>query len=192
MLSLNAVVALLLTYKYVLLFPLSIIEGPILVVIGGFLVTLGVFNPFLVLGIVVVGDMVGDSGLYALGRFAHGWLHRHGHRIGATHARIEEAKLFFTHHHKKAVTLSKLFHGVGFTGLLVAGSLKVPYMRFMLTCLVITLIQSTVLMFVGIFFGHAYTTIATYFDRWVSFVLVCVLVGAVMFAFFRFKSKKIS
>jgi len=38
----------LLAYKYLLLFPIAVIAGPIITVIGGFLSSLGYFNAFLV------------------------------------------------------------------------------------------------------------------------------------------------
>lgn len=60
-------IQLLLTYKYIILIPLSIIEGPIVTVICGFLVTLKFFNPFLVYVVMVLGDIVGDGLIYYMG-----------------------------------------------------------------------------------------------------------------------------
>ena len=57
-----------LAYKYLILLPFSIIEGPFLAVICGFLVTTKILNPWIVLPIVIVGDIIGDSILYFVGR----------------------------------------------------------------------------------------------------------------------------
>ena len=60
-------IQLLLTYRYVILVPLAIIEGPIVTIICGFLVTLKVFNPLLVYVVMVLGDIVGDGWPYYMG-----------------------------------------------------------------------------------------------------------------------------
>src|SRR3989338_6750213 len=65
--SLEAIIALLTTYKYLLLFPIVIVEGPIITVIAGFLSSLGQLNFFISYAIAVVGDVVGDCIYYALG-----------------------------------------------------------------------------------------------------------------------------
>ena len=76
----NEIVFLLETYKYLFLLPLAIIEGPIVAIIVGFLTTLKVFDTYISYAILVVGDVIGDSSLYALGRWGTSLLHRHGSR----------------------------------------------------------------------------------------------------------------
>jgi membrane protein DedA with SNARE-associated domain len=56
-------------YKYWLIFPIVIIEGPIIVVISGFLVYLGFLNAYITYIILVIGDSIGDSMYYAIGRY---------------------------------------------------------------------------------------------------------------------------
>ena len=55
-------------YKYMILFPLAIVEGPILAVIAGFLCMRGILNIWLVLPVIVLADMVSDSACFFLGR----------------------------------------------------------------------------------------------------------------------------
>lgn len=160
----SEIIGLLETYKYLVLFPLAVIEGPILIVVAGFLVSLGLMNAFIVLPVVVVADAVGDLLHYLLGRFGSTFLYAHGHWIGITEAKITSAKKYFEEHHLKSVASSKLVHGVGFVGLIAAGSLKIPYKRFALTALAISFAQSSVLLVVGVFFGYAYAQIEHYFS----------------------------
>src|SRR5450432_4605817 len=54
-------------YKYLLLFPLAIVEGPIIAVIAGFLCINGFLNLFIVYPIIVAGDLIGDTICYFLG-----------------------------------------------------------------------------------------------------------------------------
>ena len=60
-------VELLLTYKYLILIPLSIVEGPVLMIVCGPLIVLGILNPLLVYLIIVFGDIVGDFAQYYIG-----------------------------------------------------------------------------------------------------------------------------
>ena len=50
---------LLLTYKYLILFPIAVFEGPFAAIIVGFLSSSHIFNIFIVYLVVVLGDMVG-------------------------------------------------------------------------------------------------------------------------------------
>ena len=182
------IITLLIAYRYLILIPFAIIEGPILTVIAGFLVSLGALNWFIVYAIVVWGDVVGDTLCWCAGHWGAGWLHRHGHYIGITSERLSRAKEYFETYHLKAIILSKLVHGIGFAGLMTAGSLRIPYVRFIKTCLTITLIQSAILLAIGIFFGHAYLQIGSdlnYFAAAISGAAVTIGIGAIAYRYIR-------
>lgn len=166
------VIQLLLTYKYLILIPLSIIEGPIVAVICGFLVTINILNLLLVYVILVIGDIVGDGIIYYIGYSGKRFLKY----FRITDEKLEKAKMYFHENHKKAIIASKLFHGIGFTGLVAAGASHVPYKRYFKTCTLISLIQSAVMLTIGILFGHAYVQIGKYFDYYAAGVSIIVLV----------------
>ena len=165
-------ISLLLTYKYIILIPLAIIEGPIVSVIAGFLVTLGVFNPLLVYVVMVLGDIIGDGIIYYIGYSGKRFLKY----FRVTEEKLEKAKQYFHENHKKAIFMSKLVHGIGFTGLIAAGASHVPYKRYFLTCTFISVVQSAVMLTVGILFGHAYVQIGKYLDYYAAGVSVIVLI----------------
>lgn len=169
-------VHLLLTYKYAILFPLAIFEGPIITVVAGFLVTLGFMDIFLVYIIVIVGDFIGDTILYGLGRWGKNLIYKYGYYIGASMSNLEKVKNLFAEKHTKAVVMSKLFHGVGAAGLVAAGTLSVPYYRYIRTCFFIAVLQSAVFLFIGIVFGHAYLRIANYLDIYAETIWITALV----------------
>ena len=176
-------------YGYLVIFPFAVIEGPILTVIGGFLVSLGLLNPFGIYAVVLAGDVVGDGLCYLLGRFGHPLMHRWGHRIGLTKERLDDAKTFFRENHHRAVMASKLIHGIGWTGLVAAGSLHVPYFRFARICFYISAVQALILLFIGIFFGHAYLTIADYLNYFAGAISVGTLTIALFYGIYRLKSR---
>ena len=169
-----------LLYKYIIIFPLAIIEGPFLTVICGFLAAGGFLNAWIVLPIVIVGDIVGDAILYFAGRTGK-WALR---LFRVNEKNLEDAKKYFHENHKKAIMMSKLIHGLGFTGLVAAGASHVPYKRYFKTCAIISVIQTFVMLILGIFFGHAYTQIGKYLNYYAAIVSVLVLV-ILLFVFIR-------
>lgn len=186
-----SLITLLETYKYLILFPLSIVEGPILTVIVGFLTTLNIFDFYFVLPIVIAGDVIGDSIMYALGRFGDPLIQKYGHYVGLTEDKIASARAYFGTHQIKSVSMSKLIHGVGFIGLLAAGSLRVPYKKFFFTALTISILQSILLFILGIFFGYAYVTIEHYLTTYAAVISVVFLFGVfILFLKGRFKKTR--
>lgn len=174
---------LLLTYKYVILMPLSIIEGPIIAVVCGFLITLKIMNLFGVYAILVAGDVVGDGVIYYIGYSGKRFLKY----FRVTDEKLEKAKTYFHENHKKAVIMSKLVHGIGFTGLIAAGASHVPYKRYFKTCTLISVIQSAVMILIGILFGHAYVKIGKYLNYYAAFVSIIALIVALFILVKKYK-----
>lgn len=179
-----------LTYRYLIIFPLAILEGPILTVVAGFLVTTGALNFFLVYIIVVIGDIIGDAWLYFLGHSGQRIIRKYGKYIGVSQEKLEWAEGYFKTNHKRALIFSKVFHGIGMAGLVGAGALNVKYRKFFKTCLSVSLIQSAVLLVLGMFFGGMYLQIGKYLNYYaagVSVVVVAVILFLIFRKYFNFK-----
>ncbi len=175
-------IELLLTYKYLILIPLSIIEGPIVSVVAGFLVTLGFFNLLVVYAVMVLGDIIGDGIFYYIGYRGKNLFHY----FKINEEKVEKAKIYFENNHQKAIAGSKIMWGIGTAGLMAAGALRVPYKKYFKTCALYSLAQSFVVILLGIFFGQAYEIIGKYFDYYAAIVSIFVLV---ILLFFIFKKK---
>ena len=191
----NKILTLLLAYRYPILIPFAIFEGPIVTVIAGFLVSVGLMNLFAVYGIVVVSDILGDAALYFIGYRGWGFLMKYGFRFGVMKEKMERTNDYFKENHRKAIVLSKLVHGIGSTGLIAAGSLKIPYKRFFTTCLLISMVQSAFFLVIGIFFGGAYAQISKYLNYFAAIISVVALVVIITIFYKRmdvgkFKDKK--
>ncbi len=155
---------LLLTYKYWIIIPLSVMEGPILTVVAGFLVTLSIFNPLVIYLVVVLGDVVGDGIAYCFGYFGKRFLHY----FKISDEKIEKAKVYFHENHRKAIFFSKVVYGLGTTGLITAGILHVPYKKYFKTCILISAAQAIILLAIGMLFGKAYVVIGKYLDYYAA------------------------
>ncbi|MBI2627455.1 VTT domain-containing protein [Candidatus Nomurabacteria bacterium] len=175
-----SLIELLLTYKYLILIPFSLIEGPILMIISGPLIMLGILNPLLVYVIIVLGDIVGDFAQYYIGYCGKRFLPY----FKITEEKLEKAKAYFSENHSQAIVVSKLVYGIGFTGLVAAGALHIPFGRYFKTCGLVSLVQYAVWFVIGIFFGNMYLVIEKYLNYYAAIVSVIIL-AILLFAFIR-------
>ena len=177
-LSIAHILALLATYAYATLFPLSVVEGPIVTVLGGYLASQGYVNVFLVYTIVVAGDITGDLAWYAAGRWSRmGIGARWGKYIGVTPDRLQRIEKHFERHSGKTLLLGKLAQGLGPLALLGAGATRMRPGRFLAFNLLATLPKSLVLLLVGYFFGKAYGQAGAVLEyaAWGTIVLAVVV-----------------
>ncbi len=182
-LSLGTVLAWLLAYRYAILFPLTILEGPIVTIIAGFLAAGGVFNFWLVYLIAVAGDLVGDVIYYALGRWGGQGLRRWGHYVGVTAAHLERVERHFENHSGKTLLWGKLTHAIGWITLASAGLARLPIKNFLWFNLLGTLPKTMIFLLLGYFFGYNYQAIDNYFDRAVLVTLALIVIGVILYLY---------
>ncbi len=164
--------------RYLLLFPIVVVEGPIATILAGFLVSLGYLNFPLAYGLAVTADLLGDTLYYLVGRFgANRVVDRWGKYLGTSWDQIEKLKRHFERHVGKTLPLVKLTHGAGGLILLAAGAAEVPYPLFLWFNLIGTLPKSLLLLLVGFYFGHAYRSINAYLNAVALSTLAVVVLG---------------
>lgn len=150
--------------KYVLLFLLCIVEGPVTMISSGFLFRLGTFNFLPMYLSLMGGDFVADIGWYMVGRYgARTFVHRYGKHFHITPAILSKIETRFKKYQEKILFISKITMGFGFAlvTLIVAGILKVPLRRYALLNLLGGFIWTGLLVVVGYFFGGVYTTLSS-------------------------------
>ncbi len=178
-------------YKYLILFPLAIIEGPVIAVIAGFLCIGGFLNAFIVLPILVVGDMIGDSFCYMLGRWGvPDFIKNILKKFGLNAEKVSRVKIYFDANPKKTISLSKVTPGIGVAGIYLAGHAKINYNTFFKICLVTSILQFIVYLCIGLLFGKAYVKISHYLDVAATTIILSTLV-VIVFLFIKSMLKKI-
>lgn len=178
-------------YKYVILFPLAIVEGPILAVIAGFLCISGFLNPFIVYPIIVFGDIIGDSLCYMFGRWGvPRFLKKFVKEFGLKPENMIQVRTYFDANPNKTISLSKITLGIGFAGIYLAGNARIPYPRFIRICLITSALQYIVYLSIGLLFGDAYKQISHYLNFFAAFTIVTFL-GIILIYFVRSIRKKI-
>lgn len=184
-LSASAAVAALIHYKYIIILPLAIAEGPILGIICGFLVKLSYLNFLWAYLILMAGDLIGDVVWYNIGRHgASRFVNRFGHYFKLDKAAMAIVEEKFKKHQNKTLLISKMTNGFGFAlvTLVVAGMLKVDFKKYMIINVIGGFVWIGFLMVVGYFFGHLYTAIDHAF-RLAFLVGLAVIILAFLYGF---------
>jgi len=178
--TLDQIIHLLIQYKYLLLFPIIAIEGPIATVLAGFLTSMGYMNFFAAYATVIAGDMAGDSFYFALGFWGREKLiKRWGKYLGINIERVERIENHFDAHVGKTLIIGKLSHVFGVVILLAAGLAKIRFRDFFKYDLIATLPKSIILILAGYFFGRAAIRSIQYFDSsslWTFLVVILLIV----------------
>jgi len=167
-------------YGYSILFPITIIEGPIITVIAGFLAAQGIFNIFAVYAVVVIGDVAGDAIYYGIGRWGGlKFINRWGRFIGLNAEKLTDLENHFASHSGKTLIFGKLSHAIGAPILVAAGIAKIPFLKFINFNFWATLPKSLLLVAIGYYFGQAYAQINKYINYGSAgiFVIILALIG---------------
>ncbi len=186
------IIAWLTAYKYFFLFPVAVIEGPIVTVIAGFLSSLGHLNIFIAYIVIVVADIIGDAMYYAFGYYGRQkFIERWGHYLGITMERVERLEKHFSKHTGKTLIIGKLSHTIGGVVLVAAGMAKVPFWKFIWYNFIPTLPKSLVLLLIGFYFGATYAKINNYLDYTVIGTIATAIVFTTTYFVIRRVSKKL-
>lgn len=176
----SQITAWLIAYRYPIAYPLAIVEGPVVMMISGFLVRLGFFDFWPIYLVLIAGDLTADVIWYFVGR--HGGrplIEKYGHWFSITPENVERAESFFHEHQAKILFISKLTTGFGFAiaTLIAAGAAKVPFKKYITINFFGEFIWAGFLFAVGYFFGHLYTLVDKGL-RW-AFIVALVTIGFV-------------
>jgi len=133
-------------YGYIILFPIEVIEGPIVTVLSGLLVSLGIFNFFISYFVVLAGDLTGDVIYYCLGKW---WLRNFARK------KFGKLEKVFVKHKGKILFFGKLASIIGPAAMIVAGAIEIPFGEFMYINLLSSLFKSVLLISVGYYLGGA-------------------------------------
>lgn len=178
-------------YKYLVIFPVTVLEGPIITVIGGFLVYLGFLNGYVAYFLLVLGDLIGDILHYVLGRYFSKavWFNKFLKFFGYSVRQEKTIQQHFQRHPGKTVLLGKLSHGVGGFVQIVAGMAKMDFWQFAIYSFIGSLPKSLLLFALGYYLGTSYEKIDHYMNR-VGYFVILVLLFLTVYLLIRRAVKK--
>lgn len=164
-------------YRYWIIFPIAVFEGPIIIIISGFLVSLGYLNGVIAYAVVIVADMIGDTMYYSIGRFwgKSKWIKKIGKYIGYDESSEKYIEAHFKKHKIKTFLIGKISHGLGGTIQVASGIAKVPYSEFFWLSLLGTAPKALGLLILGYYMGSYYERINGYLHN-IALVSISILV----------------
>lgn len=163
-----ALFAFILKYRYGALLLILTFEGALITIIGGALASpdFGVFTLWPLYGVVLLGDFLGDTFMYTVGRFAGKALLR---RLGMWRKAKESYETTLNNYFKKSgvstLVVGKISYGLGWITMLSAGSARMPFPKFLFYCTLVNIIKSTVLIALGYAYGRAYPYLTSYLGK---------------------------
>lgn len=148
---------------YALFFILMFIEGPAATAAGGFAAALGYFDPWIVLVLSVLANLIPDGLYYAMGYWGrHAIAERYGRYLGITKERMERAEKLAQEHSGKSLIAIKTIPFLATPGLIAAGATRMNLKVYAFWSIAITLPTSLLYMGLGYYFGAAYDRIERY------------------------------
>jgi membrane protein DedA with SNARE-associated domain len=173
----------LMTYGYIIYFPLTLIEGPIVTVIAGFLVSLGYLNFAIIYLLAIGGDLTGDMLYYAIGRWGGKRIMRRGRFLHIKADQLERIHKYFQEHAGRALLFGKWTHSAGGVILVSAGMGRLPVKTFLFYNFIGTVPKSLAFLLIGYYFGRAYREIDRYFDYTAVALFIIMVLAAAAYIF---------
>lgn len=163
---------LILTYRYWVLLPIAIIEGPMLAIAVGILVKLGYLYLLPAFLIMVLGDFIPDTFYYIIGRRSHHWKFAK-HFI----SKFDDASLIarmWNRYPVKTLILSKLAFALSPALLVTAGIARIRYRMFVSLSFMVTVLQYSFFIAVGYFVGYSkqFMANASYFGIFIALIII--------------------
>ena len=172
----------LIAYRYWILIPLSLLEGPTVAFITGTLTARGYFNPYVVYGIFISKDAAVDAVYYFLGRFGAGTrLVRKALRTArVTDQELQHVHALWHRHGWRTMCVGKLAWGLSPVVLMVAGIVAFPFPRYLGYAVGVALAQYAALLALGYYFGQAVGTLSTTI-RVIQYLFAAVVLAAIVY-----------
>ena len=169
------------THGYGILLLGTILEGPVVTAAGAFAASLGLFNLGFVIIISFLGDIIGDTIYFFIGRYSGRHLiDKHGHKFGLKKKRMKSIELKLKQHFFKTLVVLKLTPMLAPPGLMLIGASRISFKRFLLNSLAIIIPASLLFATLGYTLGLAADSFFKYYKLAREFLLVIVIVVAII------------
>lgn len=186
--SLDQLLNLLLTYKYLLIFPISVAEGPIISILSGVLIARGLLDPFIAYTLLLLGDLVGDTLYYCLGRYGgRPIVKKWGYLVKLKEEKMAALEHHFHHHAPKRTLFLGKTQPWGSVILFAAGTAKMPYLKFLLINTAASIPKVLILVLLGYYFNEAYVALDSYVQ---SAGIIIMIITIPFLLYFLLKKKK--
>jgi membrane protein DedA with SNARE-associated domain len=190
--NLSQTAQLIIEYRYWIMVPLALIEGPIVAFVVGTLAALGYFNIYGLAIFFFARDMGMDACYYCLGYFGGrtAFAQRLLHRIRVTQEHLEGVRLLWEHHPMSTMFIGKLSYGIGSTFVAVAGIVKMRVTTFFKYGALVAITQYWSLLALGYFFGTSFGGSISNILSNIQYVIAAVGIVITAYYFFSWRMRR--
>lgn len=191
MLEASIIIAFLLEFRYLGIFAGIIIGGEILLLIIGFLTSLGVFDMHIAMPFAILGVLFGDTLWYTLGRTGRNFkfLNKLKNKLGQE--KIKKVENKFKNNSVKTILLLRLIYGLRSVILFMAGQTKMNFFSFISLNFIGTFIWGITLLAIGYFFGQSVILLQNYINNIILLVSIIVVLVTLVVALIYFAKKSL-
>lgn len=149
---------LILQYRYWILVPLSLLEGPAIAFVAGTLATMGYFNMYFLAVLFFVRDVGLDLIYYAIGHYGAktAFVRRMPHKIGITPGHLVRVQTLWEKKPFWTMFVGKISYGIASAFIIVAGMVKMPLKTFIKYGSIVAVLQYGSLLLLGYFLGASF------------------------------------
>lgn len=147
-------------YGYWIIYPLMIIEGPIITLVASGFSALGILRIEIIFLLSVIGDLTMDIILYYIGFYGNKRLRKYILKQPTLERRRQLVHNFFKEHGGKMIFFVKISTGLCYVTFITAGMIKMPLKRFLTFSLLGGILWNGLLVVLGYFYGHLYQEIS--------------------------------
>ena len=153
--SVDFITQLILQYRYWILIPLSLVEGPVVAFVAGTMASVGLFDIYFLSGLFFVRDVGLDGIYYAIGHFGGhtAFTERMLAKIGITDDHLEQVRVLWEKRPFMTMFIGKLSYGIASAFIVVAGMVRMPLGMFFKYGILVAVLEYGTLLFAGYFLG---------------------------------------
>lgn len=172
-------------HGYIFIFLLMCLEGPMTTAAAAFGASLGYFSLPIIFVLSILGDIIPDTIYYYLGYGARkSVIDKYGHYFGLSQSRMERIVNLFAKNVTKTIVTLKLTPILPVPGFILIGSTRKSFLQFIMICIAVTLVKTTLFVILGYYFGQAYN-ISKYIKEGNYALIIIVVVFALIYYLYR-------
>lgn len=153
----NSILNLLYEHRYIFSFLGALFEGTYIMILGGVLYKFGYFKLWGVLVILLSGYVLNGVMFYLMGRMGGNTaLEKWGGRFHLTKKLLAKLEDYFKKHSIKTIFITRITYGLSGPTMMIAGSFKMKWKKFLIVNLVASLIWVLIMFGLGYVFGTSF------------------------------------
>ena len=184
--------ALIIQYRYWILIPLSFVEGPVVAFIAGTLATIGYFNMYALAAIFFIRDIGLDIIYYAVGFYGANtvFARRLLKKIGLTSVHFDHIRKLWERHPFRTMLIGKLSYGIATAFIVLAGTVKMPFMKFLRYGALVAITQYWALLILGFMLGNTFRDFVERIISTLEYALLGLAVLMTIYYIVSFRMRK--